>query len=59
MVTSASAGEGKTVTTANLGVVLAQAGRRVIMVSSDMRRPTIENYFQIDGRDLNIDVTRA
>jgi capsular exopolysaccharide synthesis family protein len=54
MVTSASAGEGKTVTTANLGVVLAQAGRRVIMVSSDMRRPTLENYFQIDGRDAGL-----
>ncbi|HEY7873944.1 MAG TPA: polysaccharide biosynthesis tyrosine autokinase [Actinomycetota bacterium] len=49
VVTSPSAGEGKTATTANLGVVLAQAGRRVILVSADLRRPTLERYFNLSG----------
>lgn len=47
LVTSAQAGEGKTVTTANLALVLAQAGNRVILVSADLRRPTLEKHFGI------------
>lgn len=45
LVTSAQAAEGKTVTTANLGVVLAQAGKRVILVSADLRKPRLNNFF--------------
>ncbi len=45
LITSPSASEGKTVTTANVANLLAQAGRRVIVVSADMRRPTLEEYF--------------
>lgn len=47
LVTSASAGEGKTVTSCNLGVALAQTGNRVVLVSADLRRPTLEAYFGI------------
>ena len=50
-ITSAVAGEGKTSTTMNLGIVLAQAGRRVIIVSADLRRPTIEQYFDVESED--------
>src|SRR5205085_2685983 len=35
MVTSAVAGEGKSTTVANLGVALARAGRRVVLVDLD------------------------
>jgi succinoglycan biosynthesis transport protein ExoP len=45
LITSAQAGEGKTATTANLGVVLAQAGKRVIIVSADLRKPRLNNFF--------------
>lgn len=47
LVTSPSAGEGKSLTSANLAMVLAQAGQRVILVSCDLRRPTLERYFGI------------
>jgi succinoglycan biosynthesis transport protein ExoP len=47
LITSPSAGEGKTVTATNLGVAAAQAGGRVLLVSTDLRRPTIEKYFDI------------
>lgn len=45
MVTSPHAGEGKTVTTANLGVALAQAGKRVILISADLRKPRLNQFF--------------
>lgn len=44
-VTSSNAGEGKSTTLANLGVSLAQAGRSVILVCCDLRRPRIHEFF--------------
>jgi succinoglycan biosynthesis transport protein ExoP len=44
-VTSSSASEGKTTTLANLGVVLARAGNRVILVCCDLRRPRLNEFF--------------
>jgi capsular exopolysaccharide synthesis family protein len=45
LVTSPSAGEGKTSTIANLGVVLAQADQRVVIVSCDLRRPRLGQFY--------------
>jgi polysaccharide biosynthesis transport protein len=45
LVTSAKEGEGKTLTVANLGIALAQAGKRVVLVSADLQRPMLESYF--------------
>jgi succinoglycan biosynthesis transport protein ExoP len=44
-ITSPAAAEGKTTTLANLGVALARAGKRVVMVDCDLRRPRIESFF--------------
>ena len=48
-ITSPSAGEGKTTTTVNLAVTLAQAGRRVILVSCDLRRPRVHEFFGLSN----------
>jgi capsular exopolysaccharide synthesis family protein len=56
LVTSPSAREGKSVTTSNLAITLAQAGNRIILVSADLRRPTLEEYFGLginDGAGLS------
>ena len=46
LVTSPSPGEGKTSTIANLGVVLAQADQRVVVVSCDLRRPRLGQFYE-------------
>jgi len=48
VVTSPGVAEGKTATVANLGVAFAQAGERVLLVSCDLRRPRIGQFFEID-----------
>ncbi|RLT42671.1 MAG: polysaccharide biosynthesis tyrosine autokinase [Chloroflexi bacterium] len=47
VVTSAGPGEGKTTVAANLAVVLAQSGQRVLLIDADMRRPTVHKRFQL------------
>jgi succinoglycan biosynthesis transport protein ExoP len=49
-VTSANAQEGKTTTLANLGVALARAGARVVIVCSDLRRPRVHEFFGLDNK---------
>jgi capsular exopolysaccharide synthesis family protein len=47
VVVSAGAGEGKSTTTLNLATVFAQAGTRVLIVDSDLRRPTLHKLFHV------------
>ncbi len=49
LVTSSAPGEGKSVTSANLSVSLAQNGSRVVLISGDMRRPSLERLFGIES----------
>ena len=49
LVTSPREGEGKTATVANLGAAFAQAGERVVLVSCDLRRPRLGQFFPPDG----------
>ncbi len=48
-ITSPTAGEGKTATTANLAVALAQAGKRVVAVSCDLRKPRLHRFFGLEN----------
>lgn len=45
LITSPSAGDGKSVTAANVALAFAESGRRTIVISGDLRRPTIEKIF--------------
>jgi capsular exopolysaccharide synthesis family protein len=47
LVTSSISGEGKTVTAANLALVFAQAGRRVLLVDADLRKPGVHLVFDL------------
>ena len=50
MITSAIEEEGKSTTIANLAVALARAGKRVILVDLDLRRPYLDKFFELRGR---------
>jgi non-specific protein-tyrosine kinase len=50
MFTSATHGEGKSTTVANLAVALARGGRRVILVDLDMRKPSLDGLFALHER---------
>ncbi len=43
--TSATAGEGKSTTVANLATALAWAGKKVVIVGADLRRPRVHQFF--------------
>jgi len=46
-VVSAGAGEGKSTTVFNLACVFAQSGQRVLIVDSDLRRPTLHKMLRV------------
>ncbi len=53
-VTSAVKGEGKSTTTVNLGISLAETGNRVLLVDGDMRRPALHKILKFEGVDSGL-----
>jgi capsular exopolysaccharide synthesis family protein len=48
-IVSAGAGEGKSTTTLNLATIFAQSGGRILVVDSDLRRPTLHKILGLSN----------
>ena len=49
LVTSSVPADGKTMTCVNIAIVMAQQGKRILLIDADMRRPSVHNAFKIKG----------
>lgn len=49
VISSAGAGEGKSTTSSNLALALAETGSRVLLIDADLRMPAIAKYMGIEG----------
>lgn len=58
LVTSSGPKEGKTTTVANLGISLAQAGMRVLIVDSDLRLPTLHKVVKVSNSSGLTDILK-
>lgn len=47
MVTSSNTAEGKSTTIANIAILYAQQGKRVLLIDADLRKPTVHNTFSL------------
>ncbi len=59
MVTSASPGEGKSTTSANLAAVFAETGSTVLVVNCDFRRPSIHRRFGVEDEARRVQETQV
>lgn len=53
MITSPTPNEGKSTTISNLGVVMAQSGKKVCIVDCDFRNPTQHKIFKLENKGMS------
>src|SRR5581483_8340799 len=59
MISSATAGEGKTLTATNLALTLSQSyERRVLLIDADLRKPSVHSIFDLENAVGLIDALR-
>lgn len=58
LVTSAGPGEGKSIVVANLAVALADISKKIVVLSCDFRRPTIDSLFGVSREGGLVDAIR-
>jgi len=51
LVTSPAPGDGKSTLVSNLGIAMAQAGQKTLILDADFRRPIQHNIFEISGEE--------
>jgi succinoglycan biosynthesis transport protein ExoP len=54
VVTSSDQAEGKSTVTANLAAVMAESGLRVVLISADLRRPSVSGLFGINDTEKGL-----
>ncbi len=58
IVTSSGPSEGKSTVSVNLAAVIAQGGRKTLLLDADLRRPSIHRYLGISNRKGLVDLFR-
>ena len=56
LVTSATPSEGKTTVAVNLAIVFAQSDEKVLLVDTDLRKPSLHSLFKVDRANGVIDL---
>jgi capsular exopolysaccharide synthesis family protein len=49
LITSSTPDEGKSTTVVNLGIILAQAGKKILVIDCDLRKPVIHKSFRLSN----------